>query len=316
MVDVPGLVVFIAQEDAGAGVVVDRKSGRQVEVRILKGVRLSHVVRIRWEFPACESQTKLRVHVGEGGRGVVVDELGSVESGKWKVKSNEWFHSTEIFLEEGAEVEFVSINAMSSDVSLTMNQRSHLKDNATIRWRNVTLGAGEVNQDLRSELSGADAVSEVDWMFYAKDDEKYRLSARNIFNGRHGGGEINMKGVAEGKGHVRCNGMIEIGFGGGQTDTYLTQNVLMLDKTAKVDAVPGLEIKTNDVKASHSATVSRVMEEDLFYFAARGIMEKEAKKMFVEGFLGEMIAKIGDEVLRDEITASVEGKYETLKRYN
>lgn len=83
----------------------------------------------------------------------------------------------------------------------------------------------------------------------------------------------------------------------------------MLDKTAKVDAIPGLEIKTNDVKASHSATVSRVTEEDLFYFAARGIIEKEARRMFVEGFLGEMVGKIGSQTAREEILASVEGKY-------
>ena len=192
---------------------------------------------------------------------------------------------------------------------MTITQRSHLSDNAKIRWRNVTLGAGEVNHDLRSELAGADAVSEVDCLFYAKHEEKYRITARNVFRGKRGGGEITMKGVAEGKSHVRCNGMIEIGKDGSGTNTYLTQDVLMLDKTAKVDAVPGLEIKTNDVRASHSATVSRVTEEDLFYFAARGIVERESRKMFVEGFLGEMLAKMGDEFMRDEVLKHIEQKY-------
>ena len=120
-----------------------------------------------------------------------------------------------------------------------------------------------------------------------------------------------MKGVAEEKGHVQCDGMIEIGNGGTGTDTYLTQDVLMLDKTAKVDAIPGLEIKTNDVRASHSATVSRVTDENLFYFAARGIIEKEARRMFVEGFLGEMVERIGDRAVREETLASVKGKYGT-----
>ena len=118
-----------------------------------------------------------------------------------------------------------------------------------------------------------------------------------------------MKGVAEERGHVRCNGLLEIGEGGGQTDTYLVQDVLMLDKTAKIDAIPGLEIKTNDVKASHSATVSKVTDEDLFYFAARGIVDKEAKRMFVEGFLADLVSNISDATTREEILASVQGKY-------
>ena len=65
--------------------------------------------------------------------------------------------------------------------------------------------------------------------------------------------------------------MIEIGPEGTGTDACLTQEVLMLDPTAKVDAIPALEIRTNDVKASHSASVSRVTEEDLFYFGSRGL---------------------------------------------
>jgi Fe-S cluster assembly scaffold protein SufB len=147
-------------------------------------------------------------------------------------------------------------------------------------------------------------------MFYAHGAEKQKLSARNIFESQNGRGEITMKGVAEGKAHVGCNGMILIGPKGGGTDTYLTQDVLMLDTTAKVDAIPGLEIKTNDVKASHSATVSRVTDEDLFYFAARGIGEREAKQMFVMGFIGELAGKMADPDIQKELLNAVEGKYE------
>ncbi len=118
-----------------------------------------------------------------------------------------------------------------------------------------------------------------------------------------------MKGVAQEKGHTVCNGMIEIGERGGGTNPYLTQDDLMLDRSAKVDAIPGLEIKTNDVKASHSATVSRVTEEDLFYFGARGIDESEARKMYVLGFLSELTQRVADLRLRKRILESIEQKY-------
>ncbi|MSR86775.1 hypothetical protein EXS70_01220 [Candidatus Peribacteria bacterium] len=274
------------------------------EIRIPAGEHTPDPVHIRWEFPDCGAETKLSLHVGSGARVMVIEELATGSG-----PGSEWSHAVEVHLEEGADVEFVSEQIADASVHLTLSQRSHLGDNAKISWRNVTLGGKNVEHELTSELTGADAVSTIDWMFYAKNEEKYQLNARNIFTGRHGSGEITMKGVAEGKGHVQCNGKIEIGVGGGETDTYLTQDVLMLDKTAKVDAIPGLEIKTNDVKASHSATVSRVTEEDLFYFAARGIIEKEARRMFVEGFLGEMVGKIGSQTAREEILASVEGKY-------
>lgn len=114
-----------------------------------------------------------------------------------------------------------------------------------------------------------------------------------------------MKGVAEQEAFAAVNGMIEIAEGGQGTDTYLTQDVLMLDPVSKIDAIPGLEIRTNDVKASHSATISRVTVEDLFYFQSRGIDEKTARAMYVEGFLGDLTERIEDRVIREEIQKSL-----------
>ena len=152
-------------------------------------------------------------------------------------------------------------------------------------------------------------MSDIDWIFYARNQDHQTISAENIFGAPAGGGQITMKGVAEESAHVACNGMINIGKEGTGTDTYLTEDVLMLDKSAKVDAVPGLEIKTNDVSASHSATVSKVTPEDLFYFASRGIDQTEARAMYVQGFLSDLTQNILHENLRDAVNASISAKF-------
>ncbi|MBT5237137.1 hypothetical protein HOL63_02065 [Candidatus Peregrinibacteria bacterium] len=216
-------------------------------------------------------------------------------------------------LEGAASVDVtVQANATLSVVSLqtdpgVVRHKNTVSDGGTVHVQNISLAA-EVDHELRSFLQGEHAVSNVDWIFYAKHAEKHRISARNIFDAKYGGGEIIMKGVAEHTAHVFCDGMIEIGLQGGGTDTYLTENVLMLDGTAKVDAIPGLEIKTNDVKASHSATVSKVTPEDLFYFATRGIDETEARQMYIQGFLGDLTAKITDTAVQDILLEQIEQK--------
>jgi len=206
----------------------------------------------------------------------------------------------------------VAANATLAVVTLqtasgVVSQKSLVSEGGTVHFQNISL-AEEISHQLRSHLIGPHAVSNIDWIFYAKNAEKQRISARNIFEAAHGGGEIIMKGVAEDTAHVFCDGMIEIGLKGGGTDTYLTENVLMLDSSAKVDAIPGLEIKTNDVKASHSATVSKVTPEDLFYFAARGIQEDEARHMYIQGFLSDLTAKISDPVLQESLQECIETK--------
>lgn len=212
----------------------------------------------------------------------------------------------EIFLEDEATLNVLCLQTTGTPSCI--RQRTKIASGARLTMQNVSLG-GDLTHDLVSTVAGSDATSSVDWMFYATGTERQKLSARNVFDGRNGAGEILMKGVAQDTAHTAANGLIEIGLQGGGTNTYLTQDVLMLDATAKVDAVPGLEIKTNDVKASHSATVSRVTAEDLFYFGARGIPQEEARKMYVLGFLGQITGRLPQGTWADRILEAVESKY-------
>lgn len=216
--------------------------------------------------------------------------------------------SIEAFAASETTLTILTLQTARAD-TINIRQRSSVAEGGAVTWQNITLGGTEVTHDLVSTLGGHDAVSNVDWVFYAKENEKQTLTARTVFNGKNGGGEMTLKGVAEDKAHTRCEGLIEIGLGGGGTNTYLTEEVLMLDASSKVDAIPGLEIKTNDVKASHSATVARVTDEHLFYFASRGIDREEARRMFVLGFLGDITQRIESDVVREKTVRAIEEKY-------
>lgn len=187
-------------------------------------------------------------------------------------------------------------------------QQGTVASNGTVNVFVYTLNTAKTTHNIHTEVTGDHGTSNVYWQFYGQQNEQYTLDAVNTFNGKSGAGQMYLRGIAEDTAHITCNGLIKIGLQGGQTDTYLTENVLMLDKTAKVDATPGLEIKTNDVKASHSATVSRITEEDLFYFAARGIPEAIARHMFIEGFLEadtELLPEEGRELVRRAVQAKM-----------
>ncbi len=201
-------------------------------------------------------------------------------------------HRVSVKLGRDASADITSLQALDAGTTCAILQESALQERARCQWRVASLGGAAIEHSLVSRLTGDHAVSGIDWIFYGKGEEKQRLSARNVFLGIDGGGEIVMKGASEDKAQLKADGMIEIGPRGTGTNTFLTQQVLMLDATSKIDAVPGLEIHTNDVKASHSATVARLTPEDLFTFAARGIPEMEARRMFVEGFLGDLAAKM------------------------
>jgi len=282
--------------DALLGTLISVEDG--VDVRILDCD--GHVLETM-ELTIAEPHTHLFVRVRTGVSAQVSVTVVPQE--------NACTHTVEIILEEDAQLTYLCLQDASPSSAMTIRQRTQIGTDASLIVQNITLGGQTVDHDLVSRVVGNDATSGIDWVFYGKGKERQKLTVRNIFDAKNGGGEILMKGVAQDTAHVAANGLIEIGLQGGGTNTYLTQNVLMLDRTSKVDAIPGLEIKTNDVKASHSATVSRVTPEDLFYFAARGIPEPEARRMYVLGFLGDIAARIPSTPVRHHVLERVEEKY-------
>lgn len=236
----------------------------------------------------------------EAGATVTIVEEWNPDLGK------EHACSVELHLAPRACVSYIACHAYG-DRSSTLRHTATIGDHASLHWHLATFGGMQIEHTLRSVAAGDGAESSIDWIFFASGREKQTLSVQNIFQGRDGRGEVTMKGVAQERAHASAKGIIEIGEQGNGTDTYLTQSVLMLDATAKVDAVPALEIKTNDVKASHSASVARVSPEDLFYFASRGIEKNEARRMYIEGFLGEIAQRIPEEAVREEVMRSIRG---------
>lgn len=101
----------------------------------------------------------------------------------------------------------------------------------------------------------------------------------------HTTSRTNIKGVVDGDGQAFVNGTIKVLSEAVGTEAFLEERILLVSPQARAEAIPNLEIKTDDVKCSHAATVGKIDEEELFYLQSRGISNNEAKKMIVEGFL-------------------------------
>lgn len=230
------------------------------------------------------------LEVGEGASVTVLDEVGGSRT-------------VEINVKDHAHVEYVSL--LFGVAVARIRQTASVGTGAAVQWRNITLGGSDIEHDLVSQVRGDGGESTVDWIFMARGTDRLRLSAKNVFSAGRGKGVVTMKGVAQDRARVGCHGMIEIGSAGTGTDAYLAQDVLMLDPTARVDAVPALEIRTDDVKASHGAKVRRVTPEELFYLSSRGIPTEEARRLYIAGFLGDVIGCIASAAARERVFQSL-----------
>ena len=74
---------------------------------------------------------------------------------------------------------------------------------------------------------------------------------------------------------------------------------LLLDDISKANNKPELEIYADDVKCSHGSTVSKLDDEQIYYFKSRGIDSEIAKKILKKAFIAEIIESIKDDMLKN-----------------
>jgi len=186
--------------------------------------------------------------------------------------------SNEVFLRSGAMLSF-----LTSGMAERVRQKGSVESDASLHWQIVTDSASIVDHDVESTVRGVGGEHSITWAFLSS--AAHRLAARMVFAAPNGHGAITMRGVAMGQARVECNGSIVIEENAKGTETKLQEHALLLDATAHVDAVPALEVRTNDVKAGHSASLHRIGPEEIFSFSARGIDVATARSMCIEGFL-------------------------------
>ncbi|PIY79731.1 MAG: hypothetical protein COY81_01035 [Candidatus Pacebacteria bacterium CG_4_10_14_0_8_um_filter_43_12] len=134
-------------------------------------------------------------------------------------------------------------------------------------------------------VPGVEAV--VFGAFQTVDKEQTAVKVVVHHQAPHTKAVTNLRGVAGGSSKISFTGRIIIDKNCGDTNSFLTERILLLSDNAKAEAIPDLEILTDDVKCSHAASISRIPEAQLFYLMSRGILRKRAEGLIVQGFLAE-----------------------------
>ncbi len=135
------------------------------------------------------------------------------------------------------------------------------------------------------ELVGEGADATITGVWDAKGKDQVRVTVVIHHKAKNTRAETTLHGVGRDSSYVRFEGRIIIDPDCGNSNSFLTERVLLLSDSAKAETVPDLEIHTDDVKCSHAASISRIPEQQLFYLQSRGISRATAENMIVEGFL-------------------------------
>jgi Fe-S cluster assembly protein SufD len=233
---------------------------------------------------------------------VILDHKGSAVLGE----------NVEIIVGDEAEITVISIQDWDTDAVHNSAQFAKLGRNSKLRHMVVSLGGKTLRVSTSAEFTGTGGDVELLGMYFA-DAGQYienRLYVDHAVPNCKS--RVTYKGALQGdKAHTVWVGDVLIRMAAEGTDTYELNRNLLLTDGARADSVPNLEIETGKIEgAGHASASGRFDDEQLFYLQARGINEREARRLVVRGFLNEIIQKIGNEEIESRLSASIEAELE------
>ena len=110
-----------------------------------------------------------------------------------------------------------------------------------------------------------------------------------------------VRAVHWGRGTGNFLGRIDVARHAQKTDAAQDFKGLLLERGASVNAVPQLEIFADDVQCAHGATVGQLDEAARFYMEARGLPPATARRLLVQGFLGDAMVGLDDDDARERL---------------
>src|SRR5438094_393839 len=160
-----------------------------------------------------------------------------------------------------------------------------------------------------SALDGPGAAAEDVEIVFGSESQRVDAVTDLTHRSTNTTGPVLARGVLRDSARTIFKGMIRIEEGAKNSNSYLAEHAMIFSKKARADAIPGLEIMTNEVKATHSGSVSQVDEEQIFYLMSRGLSQSEAQRMIIIGFLHPAVQRIPLRTVRAAIQSLIEEKW-------
>lgn len=290
-----------------AGLPEDRLSANawsQVDqvLEITVGSEARHTTRIlRREVGPAPRAAHTLIHVTEGSHGIVIIE----STGDALLAEN-----VEIQLDAGSTLELVCLQEWNEGAIHYSPHFGTVGRDAQLRHIAASMGGHIVVLNPSITLAGRGSGTELFGVYFADYNQHLEHRVYVHHEGPDTTSRVTYKGALHGRGaRTVWIGDVLIGAGATGTDSYEENRNLVLSDGTRADSIPNLEIKTGDIAgAGHASATGRFDDEHLFYLQSRGIPEVAARRLVVQGFLGEIVQKISDVELVTRLLERVKQK--------
>ena len=218
----------------------------------------------------------------------------------------------ELVVGAGARLRYVGAQDLSEKTWVFGAQRATVARDATLDWITLGFGSGNGKVFLETELAGPGAHAKVTGAYATEGRQHLDFDTLQTHAAANCVSDLAFRGILTGRSSAVWRGMIKVDEGAQQTDGFQECRNLLIGKKAHADAIPGLEILADDVRCTHAAAIAQVDPEQIFYLRARGLDERSANRLVIEGFLQALVERFADGPLHDAVATAIDRRLERV----
>ncbi len=208
---------------------------------------------------------------------------------------------TDLLAEEGASIEREKLLEEGEEAFHFARFRARAGRDARLASHALLLGGGLVRDEVEALLDAEGIDCTVNGL-YVVGGRRHVDNQTRIDHARPGCTSRELyKGILDGEGRSVFEGTILVRPDAQRTNAHQSNRNLLLSEGALATTRPVLEIRADDVRCKHGATIGPLEEAPFFYLRARGVGEEEARALLVYAFAEEVLALLGVQAVRDRI---------------
>jgi Fe-S cluster assembly protein SufB len=164
--------------------------------------------------------------------------------------------------------------------------------NSKISWTQVETGSAITWKYPSCVLVGDNSVGEFYSIALTNNKQQADTGTKMIHIGKNTRSTIISKGISAGESKNSYRGLVKMGPKAKGARNYSQCDSMLIGDNAEANTFPYIQVDNNTAKVEHEASTAKIGEEQLFYFAQRGISEEDAVSMLVSGFCKDVLNEL------------------------
>jgi len=204
-------------------------------------------------------------------------------------------------IEKNSQIGYGFVNELDSNSKLLRCEDWKIHRDSTLEYGELSIGGFRNKTDIRTTLSENNSSLNQAIAVYGMDarHDDHHMEINHLV--KYTDSSLIMNAACGDRSHSIGTGQLFIADDANYSNAAQVFHNLLLSQKARADAIPELEVLSDEVTATHGAASAPIDKEQLHYLQSRGLSTEQSEALIVEGFLVNTFSSLKNKIISEDL---------------